>query len=93
MLELVVALAAEGADACICVYQPQHAAQRGRLACPVRSEEPGYAAGIHFEGHVGHRLHGAEALAESLDLDRRHVGHARLKLPDHTAGLGQGRTG
>src|SRR6185312_8289105 len=52
-------------------YGVEHA-QRRRLACAVRPEQPGDAPVERAEAHFAYGLYGAKALRESLDFD-----HAR----------------
>ena len=49
--------------------EPEHRAQRRRLARAVRSEEAGDRARLDAEAQPGHRLRLAEALAELDDVD------------------------
>jgi len=45
-----------------------------RRAAPIGTEEADHAAGLDPEGEVRHRLDCAEALAQTLDVDRGDCG-------------------
>jgi hypothetical protein len=78
VLQRAVRLPADGGGARVGGVQAHDDAYGGRFAGAVRPDEAGHVAGLDRERHPVQRLHRAEPLAQSVNLDSRvHVSSAR----------------